>query len=283
MARILNITLITACLMLLFTSNCFAADLALEWDANPAEEIAGYKVYYQADSANLPFAGYEANEGDSPIDVGNNLNFALSGLSDGRVYYFAVVAYNAVGVESRFSNIVASDWVPELIAPLNGAVDESTVARFIWASAPEGYDVTYTLYYGADPQLGTLVGPANFTLPKRNNPLTAVAMLLLIGLLYSLYRCPRKTVAAGALALTLSISMAGCGGGDSDSANLSVPDALIPPSTLTTVLQKGNADYHEVYDLAPATTYYWKVVAQDVSNPASRYESLTLSFTTKAY
>ena len=36
-----------------------------------------------------------AVEGDSPVNVGNRTSFTLSGLENGRIYYFAVAAWSA--------------------------------------------------------------------------------------------------------------------------------------------------------------------------------------------
>jgi hypothetical protein len=76
--------------------------------------------------------------------------------------------------------------------------------------------------------------------------------------------------------------LTGCGGGNSSLDGLS-PVNSVPTSSSTSIISVGKADYHEIYDLKPATTYYWKIIAQAVSNPSMRYESPTNSFTTSAY
>ncbi len=144
MAKPFYISLAIVCLILSMANTALAVDISLAWDASQEPDIAGYKVYYQADSATLPLEGFEAIEGNSPIDIGNESNFSLTGLPEGQVYYVAVSAYNSTGAESEFSNIVASEWVPELIAPLNGALDEPTVATFIWGASPLVYSDCFT-------------------------------------------------------------------------------------------------------------------------------------------
>ena len=47
----------------------FAATVALSWDANTESDLAGYKVYYQADSSTLPFNGSGALEGALLLDT----------------------------------------------------------------------------------------------------------------------------------------------------------------------------------------------------------------------
>ena len=36
---------------LTFQTLCFAADVTLRWDKNPETDLAGYKLYYKADSS----------------------------------------------------------------------------------------------------------------------------------------------------------------------------------------------------------------------------------------
>ena len=89
---------------------------ALSWEAIPPlpdvgcqvpasnESKIGYRVYY-GNAPCGPFDGMGLPEGDSPIDVGNNTTFNLTGLS-GQAIYFAVTAYDYLGRESHFTNVV---------------------------------------------------------------------------------------------------------------------------------------------------------------------------------
>ena len=90
-------------------SPSYAADVNLSWDANTGANIAGYKIYYQRGSIDLPFKGKGANEGISPVDVGNTTTFTLSGLADTEIYYFVVTAYDTRGIESGYSNMANSE------------------------------------------------------------------------------------------------------------------------------------------------------------------------------
>jgi len=67
--------------------------LSLGWDANPESDVIGYKIYYDIDDR-YPYTGTGADQGDSPIDVGNTLNYTLTGLPDG-VYHLTVTAYDS--------------------------------------------------------------------------------------------------------------------------------------------------------------------------------------------
>lgn len=81
-----------------------AGSARLVWRANTEPDLAGYRIYYRT-------AG---NEGvylqprGSGIDVGKTEtssapSYVLDGLADGETYYFAVTAYNDMGLESGYS------------------------------------------------------------------------------------------------------------------------------------------------------------------------------------
>src|SRR2546428_11698376 len=73
-----------------------AAQVTLAWDPNTAPDLAGYKLYY----------GFSSGSYQSSVDVGNQTSYTLSGLLEGRIYYFAATAYNLSLAESGFSNEV---------------------------------------------------------------------------------------------------------------------------------------------------------------------------------
>ncbi|HZC80870.1 MAG TPA: fibronectin type III domain-containing protein, partial [Nitrospiraceae bacterium] len=67
-----------------------AAQVTLAWDANTEPDLAGYKLYYGFSSGSYQFS----------VDVGNRTTYTLTGLLDGRIYYFAATAYNVSLSES---------------------------------------------------------------------------------------------------------------------------------------------------------------------------------------
>lgn len=67
--------------------------VTLEWDANPEPNVAGYKVYI----------GSQSRQFDTVIDVGPATQKPLESLQAGRLYYFAVTAYDSDGLESELS------------------------------------------------------------------------------------------------------------------------------------------------------------------------------------
>jgi hypothetical protein len=94
LARILLGTVFTV-FMLAGHTLARASDVTLMWDANTETALTGYKVYYGAASGSY----------SQTIDVGNVTTFTVTGLGVG-VYFFAVTAYNTLGLESGFSNEV---------------------------------------------------------------------------------------------------------------------------------------------------------------------------------
>jgi hypothetical protein len=77
---------------------------ALSWtaptenaDGSPVNDLAGYRIYYGTNAADLA----------SKVDVSGaqSTSYVLKGLSNAR-YYFAVVAFNALGIDSGYSNLV---------------------------------------------------------------------------------------------------------------------------------------------------------------------------------
>jgi Fibronectin type III domain len=69
----------------------------LTWGPSPSEGIAGYKVYI----------GTAPRTYGVPITLGLTLDYNVSGLTPGVVYYFAVTAFDMDGNESDYSNEVS--------------------------------------------------------------------------------------------------------------------------------------------------------------------------------
>ena len=76
----------------------FAGQIGLAWDASVDPTVTGYFVYY----------GTASHSYSSRLDAGNQIVFSVPGLTNGQIYYFTVTAYNALGVESVYSNEVST-------------------------------------------------------------------------------------------------------------------------------------------------------------------------------
>ena len=86
-----------------------AKTVTLTWSPVQDADIAGYKVYYNSGEASFPVGVFGANEGTSPLDMGNTTTATLTGLSNDEIYYLTVTAYTESGLESTYSNVVSSD------------------------------------------------------------------------------------------------------------------------------------------------------------------------------
>jgi hypothetical protein len=61
--------------------------------------VKGYEVYYGTSPQNYLGAG--AAQGDSPIDAGDATRLEITGLENGTLYYFAVIAYDGFDPPQR--------------------------------------------------------------------------------------------------------------------------------------------------------------------------------------
>lgn len=66
------------------------SQVTLAWDASTTPDVKGYRVKY----------GKVSGIYDVTIDVGNVLQYTVTNLVAGTMYYFVVVAYDAMDVES---------------------------------------------------------------------------------------------------------------------------------------------------------------------------------------
>jgi hypothetical protein len=65
----------------------------LSWKRVTEDDVKGYFIFYG--DAPLNYQGEDARQGPSPINVGNVTSFELTGLSNGKLYFFTVVAYDS--------------------------------------------------------------------------------------------------------------------------------------------------------------------------------------------
>jgi len=279
---------ITALLILTALLTCpgllLAQNVELAWDPSDSDDVAGYKIYYKADSTELPLDGIEALEGPSPIDVGDVTSFTLTELPEGSVYYFRATAYDSAGYESSLSNLTASAWIPAPISPEIGET-AGTPATLVWSTPPQDLNLTFTLRYGTDSQLRASSAPVANHHGDSGRPITPAsapllaAMVCLAGL--SLRQLASRLGKQRLLALTvclgLALSTASCGGGGGGGGgDSSSPSASVSQDNDTIVVAGLTDSYYTTGDLAEGSTYYWQVIAVD--GDGQEYESETSSF-----
>lgn len=66
--------------------------ILLKWKLNSEKDLKGYKIYYGTKSNN--YFGKDANQGESPIDVGLVNSYEITGLKKNIIYYFTISAYD---------------------------------------------------------------------------------------------------------------------------------------------------------------------------------------------
>ncbi|MDX8339286.1 cohesin domain-containing protein [Draconibacterium sp. IB214405] len=82
-------------------------EVVLNWFGNSEEDIAGYVIYYDTDTV-APFNGVHTVYGtESPIIVGTDSTYNLSGLLNDSTYYFAISVYDASGNEGPRSDYIS--------------------------------------------------------------------------------------------------------------------------------------------------------------------------------
>jgi len=74
-----------------------AASVNLKWNANPEDDISGYRVRYGT------------SPGDHPqsVDTGSAIRVTVPGLVEGTTYYFVVTAISTSGQESEESDEIS--------------------------------------------------------------------------------------------------------------------------------------------------------------------------------
>ncbi len=79
-----------------FTVTAKAGDgcVTVTWNYSVDETSGGYYLYYGSRPGE--YLGRIAVEGESPINVGNSTTFTLTGLENGKIYYFAIASYSVL-------------------------------------------------------------------------------------------------------------------------------------------------------------------------------------------
>jgi len=89
--------------------------VTLSWRRVDDPEVAGYEVYYGTEPGS--WFGDGAAEGPSPIDAGDATGLVVTGLENGRLYYFTVAAYNDAAPKQRSAFAAEAGARPSRIHP----------------------------------------------------------------------------------------------------------------------------------------------------------------------
>jgi len=109
------------------------------------------------------------------FDLGNSTNGTVTGLTPGKTYYFAVTAYNVVGLESPFSGEISYTVpVTNATAKLRLTMKPSSKQAILSGTAPAGYvyDVLSTTNLTSWSRIGSVTSAISGTLTYTNSNAT---------------------------------------------------------------------------------------------------------------
>ncbi|MEW6299733.1 MAG: fibronectin type III domain-containing protein [Thermodesulfobacteriota bacterium] len=89
-----------------------AAEVKVAWNANPEPHLAGYKLYY----------GQASKTYSSAVRLGKTTAYTVSGLEEGRTYYFTLTAYDTSGREGKPSAEIIHN-IPDVDTDGDGLTD----------------------------------------------------------------------------------------------------------------------------------------------------------------
>lgn len=93
----ITLTALFFALCMFLVQSAVAATVNVAWNASTGSNIAGYKIHYGTSSRNY----------STTLNVNKSTSASLSGLQEGRKYYFAATAYNTSNLESDYSTELA--------------------------------------------------------------------------------------------------------------------------------------------------------------------------------
>ena len=137
--------------------------VTLAWDPSPGSSIAGYRLYEGAASGSYT----------NVIATGKATTATVSSLVSGTTYYFAVTAFDTIGLESAFSSEISYTAPPSpspgptiaLTSPTNGAVYTAPATINLSASVPgNGQTIAQVEFYNGATLLGAVASaPYSFS------------------------------------------------------------------------------------------------------------------------
>jgi fibronectin type 3 domain-containing protein len=123
--------------------------LHLSWQAPNDTDIVGYKIYYDIDSPDAPYLGTSNVDGyDSPISIGIQNDYVVTGLNNEDTYYVSVSAIDVFGLESPLSNVLTAQPAIQVVHNLTVAIVNNRI-KLTWS--PSTGSETYKIYRSTYP------------------------------------------------------------------------------------------------------------------------------------
>ncbi|HET7624075.1 MAG TPA: fibronectin type III domain-containing protein, partial [Verrucomicrobiae bacterium] len=121
--------LVFSCALFGLQSAFASQSVTLQWSPSTDSSVTGYNIYYGVASRNYT----------NKVTVGNVTNATVTGLQEGVTYYFAATAFNAIGLESDFSEEVSytvpvsatDNQPPTLTALSNLSINENAATQSV--------------------------------------------------------------------------------------------------------------------------------------------------------
>jgi len=108
-----------AFLLVAFSVHANAATVTLSWERNQEPDIAGYKIFYGTASRSYTNIITINDTAHEPL----TRTYSVTGLDEGRTYYFAIKAFDLAGQESEFSDEVSVEIPNTVVNSTNGTDD----------------------------------------------------------------------------------------------------------------------------------------------------------------
>ena len=144
--------------------------IQLYWKPVPDIDLAGYKIYFDTDSL-APYDGIAKIQGlPSPIVIGKDTGYVITGLFEDSTYYVVVTAFDINNNESGYSNILSTNLITNSKPVISnqevtfkGLCNNNIKLDTIIASDPDGDSLLYSInggknseLFGIDPESGVL-------------------------------------------------------------------------------------------------------------------------------
>ena len=272
------------------------------WSCSPNDggTTLSYDLYMGTSSSNMTL--YKSGQGKS---------CAYSGLSNGKTYYWKLIAYNGSGKSTQSptwsftttnSSTVSAPTTPSSPSPSNGAMNVGTSGTLKWNCSPNdgGTTLSYDLYIGTSANNMVLYKSGQGTSCSYSLAANTTYYWKLIAYngsgkstqspTWSFTTTNSSTVSAPTTPSSPSPSNGAMNVGTSgtlkwncspnDGGTTLSYDLYIGTSANNMVLYKSGQGTSCSYSLAANTTYYWKLIAYNGSGKST--QSPTWSFTTKA-
>ena len=148
-------------LFLLQSSVVASQSVSFGWVPNSEPDLAGYRIHY----------GVASHTYTQVVDTGDTTRATIDNLVDGTTYYFALSAYNTLGLESAYTGELVYS-VPMRLAPLQiHVVPPRQTVLTVTGPAGRTYDIQASTDLESWTTIGAVtIGASGSSVFTENNP-----------------------------------------------------------------------------------------------------------------